>query len=564
MGSLLLLSLCGALPASHAETLVVSGAMRAAMRVEITQTFDTTPGTLWLQVSTPRVVSVRSRSTAQEVVDYATTYGPAPISRKDIRDAVGNVIEEVVWEKPVGVLRTVSRLTVRNTLDLTGGESTAGFPLGSIPQEVRPFLEATAHTQSDSPAILAQATRLAAGARSQREAVARILNFVVDHIRYKLEPERHDAVFVLQSGTGNCTGYSQLSIALLRAVGIPARMVAGITLATPWPVAMGSQTLIQKVGQGRHAWIEVWFPDLGWLPYDPQSLHMFVSSFHIRHLVGRDLSDTNRWYSYTGAQPKHHQAISATILDEGGALRSLRTETAPRSYIMAADLRFREAGPPLPPLPPPIVGPPAPPIVPPAAVPGRAELTEPVEFGNLEFPAALRIFQRVPGPGPGQVNEVRWTLVSETAEYATGPQTLAQAFRVERPLLLADVALALQKFGGTTGALWLELRPDAGQGPGAPILAESQRSAVRGILGSGGYRWLVFDFNRMGNGPILVPGRYWVVLRHSGDGIFNWYFTPGTAYGDPDDSRARPAVGTRWDTILNYRFNFRVSGLGKP
>lgn len=474
LGSLLLLSLCALLPSSHAETLVLSGAMRAAMRVEITQTFDTTPGTLWLQVSTPQVVSVRSRSTAQEVSEYTTTYAPTPTSRKELRDAVGNVIEEV------------------------------------------------------------------------------------DHIRYMLEPERHDAGYVLQSGTDNCTGYSQLSIALLRAVGIPARMVAGITLATPWSVAMGSQNLIQKVGEGRHAWIEVWFPDLGWLPYDPQSLHMFVSSYHIRHLVGRDLSDTNRWYSYTGAQPKHHQAISTTVLDDGGALRSLRTETAPRSYIMAADLRFREAWPPLPPQPPPIVGPPVPPVVPPAVFPGRAELMEPVEFGNLEFPAALRIFQRVPGPGPGQVNEVRWTLVSEMAEYATGPQTLAQAFRVERPLLLADVALALQKFGGTTGALWLELRP------GPPILAESQRSAVRGILGYGGYRWLIFDFTRTGNAPILMPGRYWVVLRHSGDGIFNWYFTPGTAYGDPDDSRARPSPGTRWDNILNYRFNFRVSGLSKP
>jgi hypothetical protein len=96
------------------------------------------------------------------------------------------------------------------------------------------------------------------------------------------------------------------------------------------------------------------------------------------------------------------------------------------------------------------------------------------------------------------------------------------------------------------------------------VVSESRRISVAGVVPFGGYRWLVFDFDAGQGGPILGPGRYWVILRHTGDAIFNWYFTPGTAYGDSDDSRARPRGRTGWNDILTYRFNFRVSGLAKP
>jgi hypothetical protein len=191
-------------------------------------------------------------------------------------------------------------------------------------------------------------------------------------------------------------------------------------------------------------------------------------------------------------------------------------------------------------------------------------LTKPLEFGNLEFPAALKIFAPVSASLPGRPSEVRWALIAETAEYATGPTEFAQAFRVNRPMALEDVSLAMQKFGGTAGELWLELRTDSGGNPGPTVLDESRRLATSRLLPFRGYRWVVFDFNQGTGGPILAPGRYWLILRHNGDGIFNWYFTPGTAYGDPDDSRARPRGQTRWDDILMYRFNFRVSGLVKP
>jgi hypothetical protein len=159
--------------------------------------------------------------------------------------------------------------------------------------------------------------------------------------------------------------------------------------------------------------------------------------------------------------------------------------------------------------------------------------------------------------------EARRTFIVETAEYATGTDELAQAFVAVRPLLLTDVALALQKFGGRFGDLWLELREDRGRKPGR-LLVESVRLGVAGLIDRGGYRWVVFNFAPHQGGVVLPAGRYWAVLRSTGDGIFNWYFSLGNAFGEPDDSRSGLRGANDWPAILNYRFNFRVSGLVKP
>lgn len=77
---------------------------------------------------------------------------------------------------------------------------------------------------------------------------------------------------MLERRTAFCTGYARLTVALLGAVSIEAREVAGY-VAEGRPVAGGA---------GFHRWIEIHYPDRGWVFSDPLSSYGFVDATYLR------------------------------------------------------------------------------------------------------------------------------------------------------------------------------------------------------------------------------------------------------------------------------------------
>ena len=67
-----------------------------------------------------------------------------------------------------------------------------------------------------------------------------------------------------------CTYYATAMTMMLRAQGIPARLVEGFAQGTPQPGEFGieltSFTVLQK---DRHAWVEAFFPNYGWVTFEP-------------------------------------------------------------------------------------------------------------------------------------------------------------------------------------------------------------------------------------------------------------------------------------------------------
>ncbi|MBK9110375.1 MAG: transglutaminase domain-containing protein [Nitrospira sp.] len=71
--------------------------------------------------------------------------------------------------------------------------------------------------------------------------------------------------FLLTRKTGYCEHYATAMVVLLRATGIPARLVTGF-LATEWNEFSRYYTVRQR---DAHAWVEVYFPRSGWITMDP-------------------------------------------------------------------------------------------------------------------------------------------------------------------------------------------------------------------------------------------------------------------------------------------------------
>ncbi|MEO1367774.1 MAG: transglutaminase-like domain-containing protein [Acidobacteriota bacterium] len=111
------------------------------------------------------------------------------------------------------------------------------------------------------------------GSKTQFEASARILDWVARHIAYRLDRgEDQAAEAVLDRRTGYCTGIARLTVALMQAVGLEAREVAGYVL--------GDEGFGEP--QGYHRWVETRLADVGWVFSDPLSTHHFVPANYMR------------------------------------------------------------------------------------------------------------------------------------------------------------------------------------------------------------------------------------------------------------------------------------------
>jgi protein-glutamine gamma-glutamyltransferase len=71
--------------------------------------------------------------------------------------------------------------------------------------------------------------------------------------------------FLFERRAGHCEYFSTAMAVLLRAAEIPARNVNGF-LGGEWNASGGYLAVTQN---DAHSWVEVWFPGLGWVPFDP-------------------------------------------------------------------------------------------------------------------------------------------------------------------------------------------------------------------------------------------------------------------------------------------------------
>ncbi len=549
-----------------ARNLQLQGVMDARMEYELT--YEVTPHAAMrrLTLSFVEPETFTSPTYSQRVERFDLDFSARPDSRATSVDMRGNKVVTAVWNQAPSRVEVRYGVDALVRTDLPTLRSSARFPLPSVPAEARPYLAATAQVQSEDPAVAALARTLTRGVVTELEAVRAVMAHVVDNVRYVNPPQAYDALYALRTGKGNCQNFSHLAAALLRAVGVPVRIVNGVTVDTPYDVAAGGSVFTTKMGRGRHSWVEVWFPDLGWVPLDAQNSVMFVANRYLRTEVGVDnaeaVNDGRMAWSQaraaTGA-PRMAERYAADLPRDEIRLAGRLLETGPINLMREPRMAALAAAPvavkPVPAKPEPAK--PEPPRPQPAK---PVALTRPVVLGNLYFPENVDFSEtrRVSQAADGTFSSTRTFLV-ETAEYVTSKLTqYAQVAVLKEPLKLETVGLALHKFGGS-GQLWVELYADQGGRPGE-VLGSSELVDLSDLSLRPGYRWRDFDFRS--EGLTLPPGRYWLALGFTGDAVVNWFFTYGKPVGPADGTRYKGVFDAAWSGALSYEFNYRVAGLG--
>jgi hypothetical protein len=545
-------------PPAVAENYTVQGDMGSTFRYELQEQVTAGDGVTMLVLSFVVPQDFSSPTYNQKVKDFNLRFSPAPQEKKTRTDDQGNQIVTATWTSPPDVVDVRLSLSALNETKLPSLQTGAPFPLTTVDQGLRYYLKPTEQVQADDPRIRELAVRLTGGVKTEFDAVQQVISWVVDHIHYVTPPARYDALYSLDSGKGNCQNFSHLSAALLRAVGIPVRIVNGVTLNQPFDVAWQKGILTFKMGQGRHSWIDVWFPDFGWVPFDPQNTQLFVSNRFLRIETGLDNNETKndgllQWTQLQSARvkPKLQESISANFDSDVVKIRGDRQSYGPQNLLLTPGVKaqFKRIE----------LKPPAPPPRIPEEERLKLRYDVPFLFGNLEFPENVDFaFPRVTtASGKNQFEMTRNFLV-ETAEYVTTKATqYAQVVILRKPVKLQKVGLALHNFGGE-GWLWADLFED-NQGKPGKLIATSDMISLDQLSSRPGYRWTDFTFGQ--DNPSLMPGSYWIALGFSGSPIVNWFYTYGKPVGPVDGTRYKGIFQEEWSGALSYEFNYRVAGM---
>lgn len=145
--------------------------------------------------------------------------------------------------------------------------------------------------------------------RSDEETIEHIMIFIGNNIKYSQKGVyRPGTLEVLKRKYGLCADKADLMIAFCRANGIPARVMTGYLIPK----------LNQNLGKKhKHAWVEAYLEDYGWVPFDPTNPAKMWRNMGSRYLCmssGINMNNTSRMRdSHKGAKPSIKQYFIVSL-----------------------------------------------------------------------------------------------------------------------------------------------------------------------------------------------------------------------------------------------------------
>jgi hypothetical protein len=111
--------------------------------------------------------------------------------------------------------------------------------------------------------------RLTAEAQSPYETAVRVETWLETNKDYSLNASHEPGAdvaseFIFDMEQGYCEYFATTMVVMLRSQGVPARYVTGYSTGQP----AGENTYVVR-GMNAHAWVEVYFTDVGWVRFDP-------------------------------------------------------------------------------------------------------------------------------------------------------------------------------------------------------------------------------------------------------------------------------------------------------
>lgn len=172
-------------------------------------------------------------------------------------------------QKSFKVSKTYTVKNIKSAVDLS---NTKGDYSG-ITSDISYYLKPTYHVESNEKEIINLANTLFKGVTNPYLKAKKAFDYVVLNMKYDLDSPyaNKGALSAVRTKVGVCEEYAALMTALLRAGNVPARVNTGFCFY--------DSELVEGNNDGnyfRHAWVEFYLPEYGWIPADPT--HEYVKN----------------------------------------------------------------------------------------------------------------------------------------------------------------------------------------------------------------------------------------------------------------------------------------------
>ncbi len=463
---------------------------------------------------------------SQMIEQVGRSTAPHPTVVEEMVDEYGNQVITMRWNKSIRVVQIDLQFTARLYSNFYPVQSESPYPV-PVPEELQPYLASTSDSPAGNYVINVVARSLAQGLDRERDVVANLFLWLDRNITLSRGSPDEDALSVLRGKRGSERGICNLAAALLKGIGVPVRVVYGVSFQREIRLDAGEERIYYDYPNGERYWIEVFFPDSGWMSYDPLGTHFAATSHLVKLATGPDAAYTaDQWDVESGTLELTREYIY-DVLEDASTLQitSLRQPdfnkmvlSAPIEYVPVLKQPKLEVG---------------------------AEEKEDEDVTGSGKPAGRLV---VGNTDIGQRLDVT----------ATTNRIYGQRALVETPMLVHSIRLPIIKFSDE-GTVWIELHDDAGNAPGDVLHRTIRLYSPRIRFMMIDNPWLEFPFQKA---PVLEPGRYWVVLRSSGSCIFNWNACGGNVSGDEADTRFLDLEHKNrlWGNLVNIDLNFELVG----
>jgi transglutaminase-like putative cysteine protease len=271
--------------------------------------------------------------------DVISSPGLTPVSLPDLKD--NNGITYKAYQILASFNPHCSSLTVTVKYNVTIENAlpndfspTDIYPINtaSIPTSMQKYINPTKNCQSNNQSIINTAKAIVGNSTLEYEAISKLSLWIQANLLYDTHSPTiyaQDAVNVLTNinnhvnngAVADCDGFSNLMIAFLRSINIPARYMSGVILGSPYEIPSPNGTLQISGTSDFHAAYQAYYPSINKVVWgDAQRSIHFLDVNTLMYTVIDDLSNAASLCNYNyvsgaGPQPTYTSTISMTLVN---------------------------------------------------------------------------------------------------------------------------------------------------------------------------------------------------------------------------------------------------------